>query len=830
MAISETSADPAWRFERRPLGLGDLAALLVWTAAIAFFFWDAVSLQNALFYFDITEINFPYRHFLAEEIRLGRFSRWCPGLYCGMPLFSESQAGYLHPLKYLLYPWMATWKAFNLDTILSVWLTGVGTYGWLRRHVGPPGALTGAAIFGLSGYAWAHLIHTSMINALASVPLVVWAAEWAWDRGRPAAIVLGAVALACEVFAGHLQDTVFTIAMLGLYTVYRAAIAQGRPRRLAILGSAAGIVAIGLAISAVQWIPSKELLDRSPRSEGLSWGDLTYGSWNPELLPALVVREAYGTRARNTDWMDGFYPYHEMNTYVGLTALALAMLGAAAYRDRWVAFWVILAAIGSVLMLGRFTFLFDHAHRIPIVGSSRIPVRFHVWVSLALAALAGVGVDRLERGFPVRLRSAGTVVATMLIASVPILLYVYSPVILANQGNTMDPRKPSSIAVSMAGARAAPSPWVERLIVGLAGALAIVKAARYRSSSLRRLACWALPVVVIADLFGAHWVEVPTISPSYWTSPPQSARILNADPTFVRLAFVRHWNEPAAGEPGYASMPIDVGAARDSLGWSLPIVWGLSSLGGETPIIARRMIEFTDQVAIGLGLYDVASVTHLIANRRNPLGLPHPVPAGVSFVYRNPNPLPRARLMGRPAYPRTEREAIATIKTLGASIRDRIVVEDPDRPLPEDAVASGSSRIIHDEPDRVDIETESTSPSYLVLADTFDPGWSATVDGVGRPIRPAWLRFRAVYLPTGKHKVVFRYRPAGFELGLGFTVLGLIASAVAPRSGRDGSDRRRFRRRPARIAVALASLDDSDDCCDCRGFRRRRRRSGTARA
>ena len=93
--------------------------------------------QGALFYFDITEINYPYRFFFAEELRAGRFSRWCPWLYCGMPLYSESQAGYLHPFKYLFYPWMETWKAFNLDTVLSIWLTGPGTYGWLRRHVRP---------------------------------------------------------------------------------------------------------------------------------------------------------------------------------------------------------------------------------------------------------------------------------------------------------------------------------------------------------------------------------------------------------------------------------------------------------------------------------------------------------------------------------------------------------------------------------------------------------------------------------------------------------------------------------------------------------------------
>ncbi len=178
-------------FERAPGAGATWSALLVWTLAIAAFFWDVVSLRGALFYFDITEINYPYRAFFAEELRAGRFSRWCPGLYCGLPLYSESQAGYLHPLKYLLYPWLATWQAFNLDTVLSVWLTGVGTYLWLRRHVGPAGALTGAAVFGPSGYVWGHLIHTSMINALASVPFVIWGLEWSWSSGRWRGAVLG---------------------------------------------------------------------------------------------------------------------------------------------------------------------------------------------------------------------------------------------------------------------------------------------------------------------------------------------------------------------------------------------------------------------------------------------------------------------------------------------------------------------------------------------------------------------------------------------------------------------------------------------------------------
>ena len=122
-------------------------------------------------------------------------------------------------------------------------------------------------------------------------------------------------------------------------------------------------------------------------------------SWHPELIPTLVVREAYGTRARDTDWLDGFYPYHEMDAYLGLIAMAWrsSVPEGQRPRDRWTSFWVLLIGLGAILMLGRFTFLFDQANHIPVLGSSREPVRFSLWVSMGVAALAAVGVDRLGR-------------------------------------------------------------------------------------------------------------------------------------------------------------------------------------------------------------------------------------------------------------------------------------------------------------------------------------------------------------------------------------------------------------------------------------------------
>lgn len=766
------SRDEHW-FVATAWSRADVIAPLIWTAAVAVLFWDVVMLRGALFYFDITEINFPYRAFFADELRAGRFSRWCPFLYCGMPLYSESQAGYLHPLKYLLYPWMETWKAFNYDTVGSIWVLGLGTYGWLRRHVRPAAALTGAALFGFGGFTWAHLVHTSMINALASVPFVVWGLEWSWQTGRWRGVVLGAAALACQVFAGHLQDFLLTSGIIVCYGLYRFATASPGRARWLDPSMAVGLVILGVLLSAVQWVPSKELLDRSPRAGGLSYHDLTYASWSPELLPTLAVREAYGTRARDTDWMNGYYPYHEMNTYMGLLGVALAWIGAGGpgERDRWVNFWVLLAAVGGILMLGKFTFLFDRANLIPVLGSSREPVRFHLWVSLAVAALAAVAVERLARPGPVRLRGAFLLVAGLVLVSVPILLYIYTPV-WTEAKRWSDPYHLERFR--WLGRELGESFLRDALLV-VAGCAALLWASRSRSPGRRRALAWLFPLLVLFDLTASAWREAPTVPAAYWTSPPETVQRLKADPGFIRM-FGR--GDKHSGEPGYASEHIDFLKTRDPLDWSLPAVWGLRCSKGETPMIARRLIDYFDAANIGGGRFEIESVSHLVLGRGLRAIYRPNTPVGAAFIHVNRSVLPRARLVGLPVYAADAPAGVAAIQRLGKGMRERLIVEDPAQPLDPSTKVSGSARIVADEPERVVIDTESPGPAYLVLADTFDPGWSATVDGEPAPIRPAYVAFRAVFLPEGPHTVVFSYRPAGFDLGLGISIFGVVLAVV----------------------------------------------------
>jgi len=77
--------------------------------------------------------------------------------------------------------------------------------------------------------------------------------------------------------------------------------------------------------------------------------------------------------------------------------------------------------------------------------------------------------------------------------------------------------------------------------------------------------------------------------------------------------------------------------------------------------------------------------------------------------------------------------------------------------------------------ERVVISADSESRRFLVLSDTYYPGWEALVDGGEIKIYQADYLFRAVSLEQGKHVIEFRYRPRSFRVGL---TISLISGAI----------------------------------------------------
>jgi uncharacterized membrane protein YfhO len=48
---------------------------------------------------------------------------------------------------------------------------------------------------------------------------------------------------------------------------------------------------------------------------------------------------------------------------------------------------------------------------------------------------------------------------------------------------------------------------------------------------------------------------------------------------------------------------------------------------------------------------------------------------------------------------------------------------------------------------------------YLIISDSYTPGWHATVDGEPTAIFPADVAFRGLAVPPGNRDVILRYNP-----------------------------------------------------------------------
>jgi hypothetical protein len=99
---------------------------------------------------------------------------------------------------------------------------------------------------------------------------------------------------------------------------------------------------------------------------------------------------------------------------------------------------------------------------------------------------------------------------------------------------------------------------------------------------------------------------------------------------------------------------------------------------------------------------------------------------------------------------------------------------------------AGLVNVVRHEPETVVLETNTSEEGYVVLTETYRPGWRAEVDGEDRPVLRAQSAFRAVAVPAGRHRIVLTYRPGSFIIGalLSFVALFSLILLAASKRGR----------------------------------------------
>jgi uncharacterized membrane protein YfhO len=141
------------------------------------------------------------------------------------------------------------------------------------------------------------------------------------------------------------------------------------------------------------------------------------------------------------------------------------------------------------------------------------------------------------------------------------------------------------------------------------------------------------------------------------------------------------------------------------------------------------------------------------------------------WIYRATNPLPRAFCV-----PRCVSREIALADLANFDPLKTAFLEDGATFASTSPFQHADVREIAWRNDSVELEVDVDGQALLLLTEQHFPGWRVSVDEVDRALLRADSIFRAVALDAGKHRVVFRYAPRAWTLGLSLAALGILSA------------------------------------------------------
>jgi hypothetical protein len=739
--------------------------LLLWRSLFAgeVFYWGTPLLQFV-----------PWQRMAAEMWRSGHLPLWNPLVGCGAPLAANYQTAAFYPLDalYLLLP---AEVALTWTTALHLALAGWGMYRWERAAgLDRFPALIGALALEGSGFLVARAaLFPSMAFTFPWLAVWLWRSEVLVQRRQLSAALWLGLALGLGLLAGHAQTAFYGGVLLAAYALFRTIKATGREIRdwRLLFGRCSLFVVslfIGVGLAAIQLLPTAELMMQSQRSAGVGYDfAMTYSLW-PWRLITFLAPGFFGDPGRGSYW--GYATYWEDAGYVGLLPLLLAASAVLALckresdagRRRGVTlFWAGVVVCSLLLALGNntpvFPLLFRH---VPTFDLFQAPARWLAITTVALAALAALGAQAWPSGHAGRRRG--------------MLAVVIGAALLV--GGLLAPRLVPAIPSTFGPATA----WLGGALIGV-GLLTL----------LRRDASWwqaAAIAFVVLDLLLFGWPLVPTVDRALYRGSTDAPAALAHDSDAARV----YWpsdpsqrnRELAEYRVKFRHLAFDDFGPRDVRYWwalrevQLPntgMLDGVASANNFDPLLVGRYADLLSAAIESPDLLRVMGVTHVASDQPWPEAEPV-YTNDVAALYRLPDALGRAWVVPNATHVLFDKvptvlsdpEFDPTFKVL---LEQKSLSEhhSPIRSFADSRILS-----LQDGPNRVTIRAALDAPGYLVLADTWYPGWQAAVDGEPAELLQANYAFRAVWLEGGEHTVEMFYRPTSVLVGGALSLVALV--------------------------------------------------------
>ena len=752
---------------------------------------------------------------VQQTLQSGHFPIWNPLIFCGYPQWAEGQLSIIGPIGPLLLI-LPLNVAINLWWIILHILIALSAIWWLASYrVAPVSALFGGLSVALSGMV--------VMRMAGGHPNIVACYLWgfilagAWNRwwigkGRRL-LILTAVAWAFLLLSAHIQTAYHFILWWGLLTI----VSQGILNKRSFLRWLKGIIfviVVGSLASAILLFPQIGFGLISPRTTLSIYESSTF-NFPLENLLTLIFPGCFGQglTATSSETVSPYLGrwYHIWENSLILNPLILIFLflpRQSRHRNVVRGLWIT-SLIIFLLALGRQMPIFQIAYNLlPGFKMFRCHSRLIAFVLFGIIALATLAFDNyLRRSHTIHRRGKVTSPPHYLLMKIGFLVSVICLILIL-----LAHRFPNTIAGSIVRSIASsplagpsfeqfpkipegtyleyfwekPEPSIRAQVFIRAGIpaisvwifLLILGLLALRTRIYKKLITFLLLFVSFCFCF---WLSLPyalrTDTTELKLSPKcvETLRSLTRSGRALLLGagdrnlLLRH-NIPSVG--GYAAL---IGRRQNTL------LQSAFNHPNTTQESQNNVWELTPQ-ANWLGISAFVSTDSSIS-----------LPDKYKIVYTDDKirvwdvqePTPLAWVTSGGIAVSSYEESVALLQDFKYAENKQIILETSE-PVKRDSSLLIPLSIKRPSPTEIRIDLSGASPGWVIILESFLPGWKAWVDGSSVPIIPAQVAFQAIKIGEGAKELKMVYRPLSFLIGIFISLLILpyiIFEIISKRKG-----------------------------------------------
>ncbi|NDJ86075.1 MAG: YfhO family protein [Chloroflexi bacterium] len=704
---------------------------------------------------DFREIHYPLLKFVVDTVHEDQtLPLWNPHQFLGYSVVGNPQYGLFYPPNWLLllFRGQDIYHGVALLVGLHFFWLGLGGAVLARRYgANAVGALLAGAMLGLGGLAAARLYagHYAVLLTLAWVPWIMAGFRLAAQRRPPIWAMPGALALGLAIMAGHPQFAYIAGLGLSLQWIYEIASEHDNATRLVITRHLVVLVILGLALSAITWLPAWDYQAKTLRGATPDSVDFANQHAVPlEQLSTLFVPNLFGMPLADTGyWGKPFY--EEMTAYSGILAwLALALLWRLQRRLFWFFGGIVLFSV--VVSLGADAVLYRLLYwLVPPARDFRAPGRILVLGSVALSIATAIALTSLMRCSALERRAhVHAIIKWIGLPGVTVLLFATGVYSLFPESVHADGGQAEYIADQL---------LYSTVILG--AMVIILWLWTSRRNDLGNLMIFVLILITLGDLWriagplrntdaislSAIWQHSDEFIPSLDNGEYGRTMQMSAPPGIVNGA---SWTRHLSAQGYDPVVPAGWARLREATGQFI------LDPGSAVNRVFGVHFALSGQPLGNYGFYSARFYKEIGSH-------------GPYRYYQNTDPLPRAYIaQGYAVEPDLDAGRTRITNNEFVSVRAVLLSEAPNCVVSGEG---GTAEITTYRPNDVTITVQADGPGLLVLTDQYDDDWVASVDGQETRILRANTTVRAVCVPAGEHQVVFSYRPWSLRMGAVFS-------------------------------------------------------------